>query len=41
MNYGKPGERPHTDQNIAEVKLPASDPIYGIKGFLMSNWGIE
>ena len=38
MNYGKPGERPHTDQNIAEVNLPLADPIYGKKGFLMERW---
>lgn len=29
MNYGKPGERPGTDKNIAVVPLPDSDPFYG------------
>ena len=33
MNDGKPGERPRADQNIKNVPLPASDPVYGKKGF--------
>ena len=39
MNYGKPGERPQTDQNIAKVPLPESDPVYGIDGPLVKSWG--
>jgi uncharacterized protein YjlB len=38
MNYGKSGERPQTDQNIARVPLPGTDPIYGIKGPLQEHW---
>lgn len=34
MNYGKAGERPRADQNIARVPLPATDPVYGNRGFL-------
>jgi uncharacterized protein YjlB len=29
MQYGKPGERPDTDRNIARVGLPAADPVHG------------
>jgi len=29
MQYGKPGERPDTDRNIARVALPAADPVRG------------
>ena len=29
MQYGKPGERPGTDRNIARVGLPAGDPVRG------------
>ncbi|GGA96541.1 MULTISPECIES: cupin domain-containing protein [Mucilaginibacter] len=29
MNYGKPGERPGTDKNIAAVPLPKTDPLTG------------
>jgi uncharacterized protein YjlB len=36
--YGKPGERPQTDQNIAAVPLPALDPIYGAEGPLLQRW---
>ena len=38
MNYGKPGERPQADKNIAAVPLPKADPVYGPKGPLMENW---
>jgi uncharacterized protein YjlB len=38
MNYGKPGERPRADQNIAEVPLPEADPVYGAEGPLGSLW---
>ena len=39
MNYGKPGERPKTDQNIANVPLPDTDPVYGSDGPLVKSWG--
>jgi uncharacterized protein YjlB len=29
MQYGKPGERPGTDRNIARVGVPAGDPVRG------------
>jgi uncharacterized protein YjlB len=29
MQYGKPGERPETDRNVANVALPAGDPVHG------------
>lgn len=29
MNYGKEGERPKTDKNIARVEIPSSDPVFG------------
>jgi uncharacterized protein YjlB len=32
MNYGKPGERPRTDQNIAAVPIPSTDPVSGFGG---------
>lgn len=40
MNYGKPGERPKTDENIVNVPLPGTDPVYGIDGQLVKSWGI-
>ena len=38
MNTGKRGERPRTDQNIARVALPESDPIFGEQGPLADYW---
>ncbi len=38
MNYGKAGERPQVDENIARVPLPESDPIYGTDGPLVEQW---
>jgi uncharacterized protein YjlB len=38
MNYGKPGERPGTDRNIARVALPAADPVRGGAGPLAKLW---
>ena len=38
MNYGKPQERPKTDQNIARVPLPISDPVYGFEGPMVKSW---
>jgi len=38
MNYGKPGERPATDENIRKVALPQHDPLYGNDGPLIKNW---
>jgi uncharacterized protein YjlB len=38
MNYGKEGERPQADRNIARVPLPQADPVYGIHGPLIEYW---
>jgi uncharacterized protein YjlB len=38
MNYGKDGERPQADRNIARVLLPQADPVYGIHGPLEEYW---
>ena len=39
MNYGRPGERPAVDSNIRRVALPKADPLYGIAGPLLEQWG--
>jgi uncharacterized protein YjlB len=38
MNYGRPGERPGADKNIAQVALPKADPVYGAEGPLIEHW---
>jgi uncharacterized protein YjlB len=38
MNYGKPEERAKADQNIKNVPLPESDPIFGMSGPLIKEW---
>jgi len=38
MNYGKAGERPGADENIARVPLPETDPVYGSGGQLLKHW---
>ncbi len=38
MNFGKAGERPRTDQEIAAVPLPEFDPVYGEKGSVHDCW---
>jgi uncharacterized protein YjlB len=38
MCYGKPGERPRADENIALVPLPRTDPIYGTEGPVLDFW---
>jgi uncharacterized protein YjlB len=38
MNYGRPGERPKTDENIARVPLPTADPVFGEDGPLVQHW---
>lgn len=38
MQYGKPGERPGTDQTIAKLALPTADPVFGAKGPLLEHW---
>jgi len=39
MNYGRPGERPTADSNIRSVAPPKADPLYGIDGPLLEQWG--
>jgi len=41
MKYGKSGERPGADKNIAEVELPKKDPVYGDGGLLRERWGLS
>lgn len=38
MNYGKPGERPRADHNIASLPLPETDPVFGKKSGLPEIW---
>jgi uncharacterized protein YjlB len=38
MNYGEPGERPASDQNIARVPRPSRDPVTGEAGALTRLW---
>lgn len=38
MNYGKPGERPRADRQIATVPLPTKDPAFGHHGPLLQHW---
>jgi uncharacterized protein YjlB len=38
MQYGKAGERPGADRNIAGVPLPANDPVGGARGTLATLW---
>lgn len=37
---GKPGERPVADERIAQVALPAGDPVSGVDGPLRDLWGL-
>ncbi len=39
MNYGREGERPAADRNIAAVPAPEQDPLYGAEGPLVELWG--
>jgi uncharacterized protein YjlB len=38
MNYGKAGERPAAGQNIGQVPLPQTDPLFGSRGPLIDHW---
>jgi uncharacterized protein YjlB len=38
LNYGKRGERPDTDRNIARLAVPAADPVEGKGGTLVAQW---
>jgi uncharacterized protein YjlB len=39
MNYGKPGERPVTDNNIASLHVPVTDPVMGANQGVPKIWG--
>lgn len=39
LKTGTPDERPEADRNIAEVPLPAHDPVYGESGPVVEHWG--
>ncbi|KPJ74893.1 MAG: hypothetical protein AMJ54_16355 [Deltaproteobacteria bacterium SG8_13] len=38
MNFGKAGERPQADRNIADVACPEFDPVFGAAGPLARLW---
>jgi uncharacterized protein YjlB len=38
MNYGKAGERPHTDHNIQSLPLPGTDPVFGLDAGVVKIW---
>jgi uncharacterized protein YjlB len=38
MQYGKPGERPRVDRNIAAMAAPELDPVQGAGGALTRLW---
>lgn len=38
MNFGKPGERPQTDANIASLGVPLTDPVFGAGGNVAKIW---
>lgn len=38
LNTGGEGERPRADRQIAQVPLPAADPVYGAQGPLAEHW---
>jgi uncharacterized protein YjlB len=38
IKKGEPSDRPKADENIRNVKLPDTDPVYGLSGPLILNW---
>ncbi|MEO6220362.1 MAG: cupin domain-containing protein [Ginsengibacter sp.] len=38
IKKGEPSDRPEADENIRNVKLPDTDPVYGLTGPLILNW---
>ena len=40
MNYGKPGERPATDNNISKLPVPSTDPLFGKASGVPKIWKI-
>ena len=41
MRYGKPDDRPAVDDNIRNVALPETDPVYGYEGELITFWTMQ
>jgi uncharacterized protein YjlB len=41
MNYGKAEERPKAEENIKNVPLPDSDPVFGISGPMIKEWASQ
>ncbi len=41
VKKGEPMERPAADENINNVKLPETDPVYGLDGPLILNWEMQ
>ena len=40
INYGNPGERPGTDENICSLPIPLTGPLYGESDPLVKIWNI-
>jgi uncharacterized protein YjlB len=40
MNYGKQSERPQADENIKNIPLPTSDPVFGKNSGLLEEWSL-
>lgn len=41
IKKGKEDDRPKADENIKKVKLPETDPVYGLNGPLILNWEMQ
>ncbi|MEO6454326.1 MAG: cupin domain-containing protein [Ginsengibacter sp.] len=41
IKKGEPSDRPKADENIENVKLPETDPVYGLDGPLILNWEMQ
>ncbi|GAB2772955.1 hypothetical protein GCM10027275_14890 [Rhabdobacter roseus] len=38
LKKGQPGDRPEADQNLAQVPMPTTDPLYGAEAGLRKIW---
>jgi len=38
INYGKADEHPKVDENIEQVPMPDTDPVFGKGGMLFEYW---
>ncbi|MCW3077695.1 MAG: cupin protein [Bacteroidetes bacterium] len=38
MNYGKPGERPATDNKVKQAPRPLTDPVFGVNAGIAEYW---